>query len=126
MKGIADFTRLRIMGLLTRMNRELCVCQIEAALSESQYKISRHLKILKNTGWLKERRDGRWIYYSLVENKDPMLIKVAESYEGNVRTAVRRFVSLLEPMILLIMGGVVGFIVLSILLAVTSITEIPF
>jgi len=57
---------------------------------------------------------------------DEMLIKVAESYEGNVRTAVRRFVSLLEPVILLIMGGVIGFIVLSILLAVTSITEIPF
>jgi general secretion pathway protein F len=57
---------------------------------------------------------------------DEMLIKVAESYEGNVRTAVKRFVSLLEPMILLIMGGVVGFIVLSILLAVTSITEMPF
>lgn len=57
---------------------------------------------------------------------DEMLIKVAESYEENVRTAVRRFVSLLEPMILLIMGGVVGFIVLSILLAITSITEMPF
>lgn len=57
---------------------------------------------------------------------DEMLIKVAESYEGNVRTAIRRFVSLLEPMILLIMGGVVGFIVLSILLAITSITEMPF
>jgi len=56
---------------------------------------------------------------------DEMLIKVAESYEANVRTAVRRFVSLLEPMILLIMGGVVGFIVLSILLAITSITEMP-
>ena len=55
---------------------------------------------------------------------DEMLIKVAESYEENVRTAVKRFVSLLEPMILLIMGGVVGFIVLSILLAITSITEI--
>ena len=57
---------------------------------------------------------------------DEMLMKVAESYEANVRTAVRRFVSLLEPMILLIMGGVVGFIVLSILLAITSITEMPF
>jgi general secretion pathway protein F len=57
---------------------------------------------------------------------DQMLIKVAESYEENVRTAVKRFVSLLEPMILLLMGGVVGFIVLSILLAITSITEMPF
>lgn len=57
---------------------------------------------------------------------DEMLIKVAESYEEYVRIAVKRFVSLLEPMILLIMGGVVGFIVLSILLAITSITEMPF
>ena len=57
---------------------------------------------------------------------DEMLIKVAESYEESVRTAVKRFVSLLEPMILLLMGGVVGFIVLSILLAITSITEMPF
>jgi len=57
---------------------------------------------------------------------DEMLMKVAETYEENVRTAVRRIVSLLEPLILLVMGGVVGFIVLSILLAITSITEIPF
>jgi general secretion pathway protein F len=57
---------------------------------------------------------------------DEMLIKVADTYEENVRTAVKRVVSLLEPLILLIMGAVVGFIVLSILLAVSSITEISF
>jgi general secretion pathway protein F len=57
---------------------------------------------------------------------DEMLMKVAENYEEAVRTAVKRFVSLIEPLILLIMGGVVGFIVLSILLAITSITEMPF
>jgi len=57
---------------------------------------------------------------------DEMLIKVADTYEENVRTAVKRVVSLLEPLILLIMGAVVGFIVLSILLAITSITEISF
>ena len=57
---------------------------------------------------------------------DEMLVKVAETYDENVRTAVRRVVSLIEPLILLVMGGVVGFIVLSILLAITSITEIPF
>jgi type II secretion system protein F len=57
---------------------------------------------------------------------DEMLMKVAENYEEAVRTSVKRFVSLIEPLILLIMGGVVGFIVLSILLAITSITEMPF
>jgi general secretion pathway protein F len=57
---------------------------------------------------------------------DEMLVKVAETYEENVRTAVKRVVSLIEPLILLIMGGVVGFIVLAILLAVSSITEVGF
>jgi general secretion pathway protein F len=57
---------------------------------------------------------------------DEMLIKVAETYEENVQNSVKRFVALLEPMIILIMGGVVGFIVVSILLAIFSINEIPF
>jgi general secretion pathway protein F len=57
---------------------------------------------------------------------DEMLIKVAETYEENVQTAVKRFVSLLEPLIILIMGAVVGFIVISMLLAIFSINEIPF
>ncbi|HUL31894.1 MAG TPA: type II secretion system F family protein [Thermodesulfobacteriota bacterium] len=57
---------------------------------------------------------------------DEMLVKVAETYEESVRTAVRRVVSLIEPLILLVMGAIVGFIVLSILLAVSSLTEISF
>jgi general secretion pathway protein F len=55
-----------------------------------------------------------------------MLIKVAESYEENVRNTIKRFVSLLEPLIILVMGAVVGFIVISMLLAIFSINEIPF
>ena len=57
---------------------------------------------------------------------DEMLLKVAETYEENVQTAMKRFVSLLEPLIILVMGGVVGFIVISMLLAIFSINEIPF
>ena len=57
---------------------------------------------------------------------DEMLIKVAETYEANVQNTVKRFVSLLEPLIILVMGAVVGFIVISILLAIFSINEIPF
>jgi len=57
---------------------------------------------------------------------DEMLVKVAETYEENVRNSVKRFVSLLEPLIILIMGAVVGFIVISMLLAIFSINEIPF
>ena len=56
---------------------------------------------------------------------DQMLIKVAEAYEESVRTAVKRFVSLLEPLIILVMGGVILFIVVSILWAILSVNDLP-
>jgi len=67
-KAISDGTRLRIVVLLHK--RELCVCQIEAALGISQTKASRHLAILRRTGLLKARRDGLWVYYTLHEPRD--------------------------------------------------------
>ena len=57
---------------------------------------------------------------------DEMLIKIAENYEVSLQNALKRFINLLEPMIILIMGGVVGFIVVSMLLAIFSINEMPF
>ena len=57
---------------------------------------------------------------------DEMLLKVAQTYEESVQTALKRFVSLLEPLVIVIMGGVVFFIVISILLAIFSINQIPF
>ncbi len=65
-KALSDETRLRLVVLLYR--RELCVCQIEAALGISQTKASRHLSILRHAGLLKSRREGLWVYYTL---KDP-------------------------------------------------------
>jgi len=57
---------------------------------------------------------------------DEMLDKVAASYEEDIQTTVKRLVSFLEPLIILVMGAVVGFIVIAMLLAVFSINEIPF
>ncbi len=56
---------------------------------------------------------------------DQMLIKVATIYEKSLRQAVKRFMSLLEPLMILFMGLVIGFIVVSMLLAVFSISELP-
>lgn len=64
-KALSDKTRLRIMWLLSKANSELCVCEIMDSLNESQYNVSRHLKVLKNTGLVKERKEGRWVSYSL-------------------------------------------------------------
>jgi general secretion pathway protein F len=57
---------------------------------------------------------------------DEMLLRVAETYEKIVRNMVKRFVSLLEPLLILIMGVVVGFIIISMLMAIFSMNDIPF
>ena len=57
---------------------------------------------------------------------DRMLLRVAESYEKMVRNTVKRLISLLEPTMILLMGLVVGFVVVSMLMAVFSMNEMPF
>ena len=81
-KALSDETRLKLVALLFK--RELCVCQIEAALSISQTKASRHLAILRHAGLLKARRDGLWIYYTLEEPRN----KVEENLFKNLSEAL--------------------------------------
>ena len=57
---------------------------------------------------------------------DEMLIKIAENYEVSLQNALKRFINLLEPLIIMIMAGLVGFIVISMLLAILSVNEISF
>ena len=56
---------------------------------------------------------------------EEMLIKVADTYDERVRRTVKRLTSLLEPVLILALGAIVGFIVLSMLLAIFSINELP-
>jgi type II secretory pathway component PulF len=55
---------------------------------------------------------------------DHMFARMAEIYETETRTAIRRFTALFEPLIILIMGIVVGALILSMLLAITSMNEV--
>ena len=55
-----------------------------------------------------------------------MLLKVALTYEKSLNTAIKRFVSLLEPVMIVVMGLIIGFIVFSMLIAIFSITELQF
>lgn len=57
---------------------------------------------------------------------EEMLLRVADNYEKIVRNLVKRLISLLEPTLILIMGVVVGFIVISMLMAIFSMNEMPF
>lgn len=69
-KGLSDRTRLRTIWLLNKANTRLCVCEIMDSLNENQYNVSRHLKVLKSAGFLKEEKEGRWVYYSLINPKN--------------------------------------------------------
>jgi len=62
-KALSDETRLRVIKLLE--NGELCVCDIFTALDMSQPKVSFHLNVLKEAGFLKDRKQGRWTHYRL-------------------------------------------------------------
>jgi len=73
LKALSDSTRLKILYLLS--NDELCVCEIISALDKPQSSISHHLNILKNLGFIKGRKDGIWIHYSLISPKIAVLVK---------------------------------------------------
>ena len=62
--SINDETRIRILNFIN-LNREVCVCDIESSFEMLQSRVSRHLKILKDGGFLRVERKGRWAFYSI-------------------------------------------------------------
>ena len=63
--AIADFTRLRVLHLL--IHKELCVASLVASLEVPQPRVSQHLKVLRSAGLVKERKAGKWRFYSLAK-----------------------------------------------------------
>jgi general secretion pathway protein F len=55
---------------------------------------------------------------------DQMFARMAEIYENETRTAIRRFTAVFEPLVILVMGVLVGALILSMLVAITSINEV--
>jgi len=66
-KALSDETRIRILKVL--LERECCVCEVMQALDISQSRASRNLGILEDAGFVKSRRDGLWIVYSIDEQR---------------------------------------------------------
>jgi len=62
--ALNDETRLTILRFID-INGAVCVCDIESAFGMIQSRISRHLKILKEAGFLRVERKGRWAYYAI-------------------------------------------------------------
>jgi ArsR family transcriptional regulator len=70
LQALGDTTRLRLLNLLEQA-REICVCELVDALQLPQYKVSRHLQVLTNAGWLQDRRRGKWVYYRISPDLKP-------------------------------------------------------
>jgi ArsR family transcriptional regulator len=84
-KALSDETRLRIIKLLEQ--GELCVCDITAALDMVQPKVSFHLSALKEGGIIKDRKQGKWIHYSLNEAdlfRRMLMVSVCEKADGGL------------------------------------------
>jgi len=63
MKALSDPNRVKLLKLLQK--REMCVCEIQAALGIAQPTVSKHLKSLETAGLVGRRKEGLWVIYSL-------------------------------------------------------------
>lgn len=61
--ALSDATRLRIVAAL--VERELCVCDLAAATGTSESAVSHHLRLMRQLGLVRSRREGRLVYYTL-------------------------------------------------------------
>ena len=81
---MGDETRLRILERLSE--GEQCVCDLTDALDASQSLMSFHLKTLKDAGLLRDRRQGRWVYYAL----DPAVLEDVREWIAMLGESAKR------------------------------------
>ena len=89
--ALSDETRLAVLDMLR--SGEQCVCDLQGALDAAQSRLSFHLKVLKDAGLVRDRKEGRWSYYaidpdalaeleSLVESLRPGLVRITRRSPG--------------------------------------------
>ncbi len=76
-QALADEKRVRVLELLGEGER--CVCELAEALDVSQPLLSFHLRTLREAGLISDRREGRWVHYSLVPEALAELERAASS-----------------------------------------------
>ena len=87
-KTLSDETRLAIVMLL-REAGELCVCDLCAATNEPQPKVSRHMALLRKSGLVIDRREGKWVHYRLSPNMPAWAATVIDTSWNCLREETR-------------------------------------
>ena len=73
-KALSEPLRLRIVHRLLANGKDAYYGEeLAKALGVPAYRLSRHLKVLKSTGLVTERKEGRWVYYSLTTTNRPLV-----------------------------------------------------
>lgn len=84
--ALSDETRLALLERLK--GGEQCVCELTDAMKAGQSRLSFHLKVLKEAGLIQDRREGRWMYYSLNHDAIAELEELVESLKKAAQPAV--------------------------------------
>ena len=82
-KALSDDTRIKIAYVLS-LEDELCVCDVANIVGATTATTSHHLRLLKNLGLAKYRKEGKLVYYSLDDDYVKQLIKVAFAHQKEV------------------------------------------
>ncbi|MDJ0720740.1 MAG: metalloregulator ArsR/SmtB family transcription factor [Desulfobacterales bacterium] len=80
MKALSDPSRVKIIKLL--QHRTMCVCELQSLLGLAQPTVSKHLRILEETGLVESSKDGLWVNYTLASGAAS---PYAASLLGNMR-----------------------------------------
>ena len=86
--ALSDRTRLSILQRLRLGER--CVCDLTDALDAAQSRLSFHLKVLKDAGLVTDRKDGRWMYYTLNTDALAEVAELADALAAAPSAAERR------------------------------------
>ncbi|RLI39944.1 transcriptional regulator [Candidatus Bathyarchaeota archaeon] len=86
-KALSDPIRLKIMEFLR--DEERCVCEIIPYIGIAQPLVSRHLKILRNAGLVRVRKEGNRRYYSVT---DPRIFEVIDAITSDLASSLLKII----------------------------------
>lgn len=86
--ALSDETRLEILEMLD--SGERCVCELQDTLDAAQSRLSFHLRVLKDVGFVSDRREGRWSYYELNRDAFDEAEALIQDFKPRMRRATRK------------------------------------
>lgn len=83
-KALADDTRFRIAYALSKEN-ELCVCDVANIIGTTVANASHHLRLLRNMGLTRHRKEGKFVFYSLADDHVRTILEMAFQHYQEIR-----------------------------------------